>query len=113
MIEFFQFQTGNSYNPRQLALLPQDKFANYDMAKFSERNHYHHFVDACLGGEKTESHFAQTGPMTEAILLGKVAIREPDTLLEWDAINLEFSNYPDANKYLRRKYREGWNVAGF
>lgn len=31
-------------------------------------------VDACLGGEKTESHFAQTGPMTEAILLGTIAI---------------------------------------
>ena len=96
-----------------LALLPQEKFKNYNKPKFAERNHYHHFVDACLGGEKTESHFAQTGPMTEAILLGTVAIREPDTLLEWDAENLKFSNYPDANTYLRRTYREGWNVAGF
>ena len=96
-----------------LVLLPQDKFVNYDMPKFGKRNHYHHFVDACLGGEKTESHFAQSGPMTEAILLGTVAIREPDTKLEWDAKNLKFPNYPDANKYLRRAYRAGWEVAGF
>ena len=47
------------------------------------RNHYHHFVDACLGKAKNESHFGQTGPMTEAILLGTVAIRTPDTVLQW------------------------------
>lgn len=96
-----------------LALLPETKFKDYDKPKFQKRNHYHHFVDACLGGEKTESHFAQTGPMTEAILLGTVAIREPDTLLDWDAVNMKFTNYPEANKYLRRAYRKGWEMAGF
>ncbi len=96
-----------------LALLPQSKYENYSMPKFPERNHYHHFVDACLGGEKTESHFAQTGPMTEAILLGTVAIREPGKVLEWDYEKLTFPNNPDANKYLRRTYRDGWQVAEF
>jgi predicted dehydrogenase len=96
-----------------LALLPQEKFVDYNMPSFEERNHYHHFVDACLGGKKTESHFAQTGPMTEAILLGTVAIQLPDKILEWDAKNLKFPNYPEAEKFLRRKYRDGWNVAGF
>ena len=96
-----------------LVLLPQSKFKNHRIPNFKERNHYHHFVDACLGGEKTESHFAQTGPMTEAILLGTVAIREPEKVLEWDSDNMKFPNYPDANKYLRRTYREGWSVAGF
>jgi predicted dehydrogenase len=96
-----------------LVLLPQNKFENYSMPKFANRNHYHHFADACLGGEKNESHFAQTGPMTEAILLGTVAIRVPDKLLDWDAVNLKFSNYPDANKYLSRTYRKGWQMAGF
>ena len=63
--------------------------------------------------KKTESHFAQTGPMTEAILLGTVAIRKPNTLLESDNKNMKFTNYPDANKYLRRSYRDGWQVAKF
>ena len=58
-------------------LLPEEKFSDVQRPKFPPRNHYHHFVDACLGGEKTESHFAQTGPMTEAIILGTVAIRVP------------------------------------
>lgn len=96
-----------------LVLLPHDKFKDYKIPEFDERNHYHHFVDACLGGENTESHFAQTGPMTEAILLGTVAIRVPDVLLEWDSANLKINNYPEAEKYLRRTYREGWQTAGF
>ncbi len=94
-------------------LLPVNKFSNYKAPDLEVRDHYHHFVDACLGGAKTESHFAQTGPMTEAILLGTVAILVPDKLLEWDAVNMKFPNYPVANKYLRRIYREGWNMAGF
>jgi predicted dehydrogenase len=94
-------------------LLPESEFKNHTIPQLEPANHYASFVVACLGGPKTESHFAQTGPMTEAILLGTVAIRVPDTLLEWDAVNMKFPSYPDANKYLRRSYRDGWNVAGF
>lgn len=96
-----------------LVLLPQSKFKDYKIPNFKDRNHYHHFVDACLGGENTESHFKQTGPMTEAILLGTVAIRVPDELLEWDSENLMVTNNTDANNLIKRDYREGWNVAGF
>jgi hypothetical protein len=96
-----------------LVLLPHDKFKNHKIPNFNERNHYHHFVDACLGGENTESHFAQSGPMTEAILLGTVAARVPDVLLEWDSANLKITNSSEANQLLRRNYREGWQVAGF
>lgn len=93
-------------------LLPESKFKDTSFKKLESRNHYHHFVNACLGGEKTESHFAQSGPMTEAILLGTVAIRVPNQLLQWDAANMKFPNYPEANKFLRRKYRKGWEIKG-
>lgn len=95
-----------------LVLLPHDKFKNHKIPNFGERNHYHHFADACLGSADNESHFAQTGPMTEAILLGTVAIRVPEVLLEWDSSNLMITNSPEANQLIRRNYREGWNVAG-
>jgi predicted dehydrogenase len=94
-------------------LLPEAKFGNVQPPKLPPRNHYHHFVDACLGGEMTESHFAQTGPMTEAILLGTVAIRVPGQKLEWDTARLNVTNYADANRYLRRTYRGGWHVGKF
>jgi predicted dehydrogenase len=92
-------------------LLPQDKFKGHPRPQLPGRNHYHHFADACLGGEKTESHFAQTGPMTEAILLGTVAIRTPGQKLEWDAGPMQFPNYPQAEPLLRRQYRAGWETA--
>lgn len=94
-------------------LLPESKFTDYKMPQFEAGNHYHNFVVACLGGPKTESHFAQSGPMTEAILLGTVAIRVPDKLLEWDTVRMRFPNNPEAEKYLRRSYRKGWKAAGF
>jgi predicted dehydrogenase len=94
-------------------LLPEDRFSKIERPKLPARNHYHHFVDACLGGEMTESHFAQTGPMTEAILLGTVAIRVPGEKLEWDSGRLKVTNHAEANRYLRRSYRAGWHVGRF
>ena len=94
-------------------LLPEEKFAKVERPKLPPRNHYHHFVDACLGGENTESHFAQTGPMTEAILLGTVAIRMPGEKLEWNSARLKVTNHAEANRYLQRSYRGGWHVGKF
>jgi len=93
-------------------LLPKEKFAGRAKPKLEARNHYHHFLDACLGGEMCESHFQQTGPMAEAIILGTVAIRVPDTVLQWDAARLRITNSEAANKLLRRTYRKGWEVPG-
>jgi len=74
-------------------------------------NHWHSFVDAVKGGEKTQANFDYAGPLTEAVLLGTVATRFPQTVLKWDATKLEFDK-KEANYYLRRSYRKGWNVKG-
>jgi predicted dehydrogenase len=91
-------------------LLPEDKFRSLPRPKLPNRNHYHHFVDACLGGEMTESHFGQTGPMTEAILLGTVAVRMPDQQLVWNSSRMKITNSPEAQEFLNRKYRAGWEM---
>jgi hypothetical protein len=91
-------------------LLPEGDFKNVGYPEMEERDHYHHFVDACLGRAKTESPFEQSGPMTEAIILGTVAIRVPNKKLEWDTKNMKLVNSPDSEKYLSRVYREGWQV---
>lgn len=93
-------------------MLPKAKFAGFAKPKVPARNHYHHFLDACLGGEKTESHFVQTGPMAETIILGTVAIREPGTVLQWDAARMRITNSQTADTLLRRSYRKGWEVPG-
>ena len=92
-------------------LLPKDRFSGVDRPSLEARNHYHHFVDACLGHGRTECDFLQTGPMTETILLGTVAVRWPDQWLQWDAEHLKIPNCPAAEAGLRRTYRQGWGVA--
>ncbi len=100
-------------NGKMPTLLPPGKFKSVEAPQLSPRNHYHHFADAIHGLAKNESYFEQTGPMTEAILLGTVAIRTPDTLLSWDSKKMEITNNAAASRLLSRNYRQGWSVAGF
>jgi len=74
-----------------------------------ERNHHQEWLDACKGGPKALSNFDYAGPMTEAVLLGNVALRAGGKIL-WDAANLKVTNLREANRYLRAKYRKGWDV---
>ena len=94
-------------------LYPLDKFKGTAQPKLETRNHYHHYLDAILGSAVNESFFEQTGPMTEAILLGTVAIRTPDEVLYWDPKKLAITNNPVAHGLLKRNYRKGWEVADF
>ncbi len=97
---------------RSYALLhPKSKFEKLAKPKVQGGNHYHLFIDAIRGEGKAESHFGQTGPMTEAILLGTVAIRLAGKKFSWDAAALK-SDLDEANKLLRRDYREGWKTPG-
>jgi predicted dehydrogenase len=91
-------------------LYPSEKFKSLERPKLEPRNHYHHFVDACLGKDKTESDFIATGPLSETVLLGTVAIRLPEIELQWDAAAMKFPNHPAADSLLRRNYRNGWGI---
>ena len=95
---------------RSAILLLEKKFENHSRPKFEPLDHYHQFVGACLGLTQAASHFAQTGPMTESILLGTVACRQPERKLEWSHPGMEFKNDSNANKLLKRSYRAGWQV---
>ncbi len=93
-------------------LLPEEKFANYEIEKSPNGNHYHLFVDACLGGSPTTAHFGYAGPLTEAVLLGVLANRFPGQELHWDAEQATITNFAAAQALLRRKYRTDFEVAG-
>jgi predicted dehydrogenase len=78
--------------------------------------HHQEWVDACKGGKPAGSNFDHAGPLAEAILLGNVALR-PElkekltrTSLLWDGPGFKFTNVPEANKYLRCSYRDGWEL---
>jgi len=75
-------------------------------------DHYHHleFVEACLGsGKLPGSNFSYSGPLTETVLLGNFAIRS-NRRIEWDAVAARCTNLPEANQYVTREYRKGWEL---
>lgn len=74
-----------------------------------ERNHHQEWLDACKGGPKALSNFDYAGPMTEAVLLGNVALRVGKRI-QWDSKNLKVTNVPEANRFLHTEYRNGWTV---
>ena len=93
-------------------LYPVEQFKDFQMPKVEGANHWGEFVNACRGVGKTSTHFGYSGPLTETVLLGGVASRFPQTTLAWDAAALKFPNQPEADQYVRRTYRKGWEVKG-
>jgi predicted dehydrogenase len=53
--------------------------------------------------------FSYAGPMTEAYLLGNIALKV-GRKIEWDPKAFRITNCPEANQYLRREYRKGWEL---
>jgi hypothetical protein len=66
------------------------------------------WVKAFKGGEPTYGNFLLAGPISEAFNLGAVSLRLGGKRLLWDAATMKITNLPDANKYLVREYRKGW-----
>jgi predicted dehydrogenase len=90
------------------SLLPEKTFKDHIIEKVPAVDHYVGWADACRGVGKTTSHFDYAGPLTEAVLLGTVAIRVPGETLTWDAAKLRIPNAPAADALLRKTYRKGW-----
>jgi predicted dehydrogenase len=67
------------------------------------------WVAAMKGGPKAMSNFDYAGPLTEWVVMGNIAVRVPHTELKWDGEAMKFDN-ADANKFLKREYRKGWEL---
>jgi predicted dehydrogenase len=93
-------------------LLPAAQYKDFPMPKVEGDDHWLQFIRACLGEGTTMTSFDYSGPLTEAVLLGSVATRFPKTTLEWNAAKLRFANVREADQFVRRKYRKGWEVKG-
>ncbi len=93
-------------------LIPESKMKEYKLPpKTIPRSPGHHqeWIDACKGGKPPTANFDFSGPITEVLLLGNIAIRTGKKLL-WDGPNMKITNVPEANKYIKRQYRQGWTL---
>lgn len=71
--------------------------------------HHAEWLQACKTGGKTTCDFSYSGPLTEANHLGNVAYRA-GRRIEWDADNMKIPNFPEAERFLTREYRDGWSL---
>ncbi|MCB1061448.1 MAG: Gfo/Idh/MocA family oxidoreductase [Verrucomicrobiae bacterium] len=80
------------------------------IVKADNQNHYHGWVDGCLSGKQPSDGFDYGSMLTEAVLLGNIAVRFKQETLKWDSANLKFTNHEEANRWVTRDYREGWEI---
>ena len=89
-------------------LFPEEKFADFKIEKVPARDHYVTWADACRGEGHTTSLFDYSAVLTEAVLLGTIAIRVPAQTLRWNAVDGTIANNPKANGLLTKPYRKGF-----
>lgn len=82
------------------------------IARAPGENNYREWLAAIEGSvDQGESNFGLAGPMTETILLGVLAQRVPDVVLRWNADQMEVVGRPELNRFIRRNYRDGWEIS--
>lgn len=118
-------------------LLPLSRNEEVKVAQKIERvpngaeGHYAQWVEACIAGygnKELSSPFEIAGPLTETLLIANLAIRGYDlrkprangrgfdypgrnVKLLWDNDNMKVTNFPEANQFVKRQYRQGWTLS--
>jgi predicted dehydrogenase len=106
-VMYSQYDSGNVP-----VLLPKEKFKNYQLPDLKDNDHYLQYVEAVRGNGAASAPFSYSGPLTEMVLLGCLATRFPKTDLKWDTKSLKVTNVEEANQFVRRGPRKGWEVEG-
>ena len=73
--------------------------------------HRPEWIKACKDGkpEDAKAGFEYSGPFTEALLVGNLALRLQKRI-EWDAANMRATNAPEADALIHKRYREGFGI---
>jgi predicted dehydrogenase len=99
-------------NYQKFVLLPEKDFADVKLPEPSlprATSHYAEWITACKGGKPCLADFQYSGWLTETNHLGNVAYRVGKKLT-WDAAKMRATNASDADKFIRREYRKGWEL---
>ena len=100
-------------NPR---LIPEKRMRGYQAPEAPPRRQrdpgelsagIKQWIAGCRGGKHSPGSFLNAGPISEAVNLYGVALRSRQRL-KYDAANMSITNVSEANKYLAREYRKGW-----
>jgi predicted dehydrogenase len=103
---------GGETEKDMFVLLPREKFADLTPPPQSlprTPSHHREWIDACRGQAKTQSPFEYAAVLTEALLLGNVALRTGQPV-EWDAAQMRVTNNSAAEPFVKPEFRKGWSV---
>jgi len=73
-------------------------------------SHEREWMAACRGQATPISSFNHSGPAMELLMLGNVATLFPDQTLEYDPKEGKIVNLQEANRWLSRPRRKGWEL---
>jgi predicted dehydrogenase len=71
--------------------------------------HHKEWLEAIRSGGTTTCNFAYSGALAETVLLGNVAFHAGQEIA-WDDRAGKVANVPQANRFLERDYRKGWEL---
>ena len=98
-------------------LIPESAMRSYrqpaksiDRIPGGQGGHERDWVRACKGGKPASSNFDFSGPLSEMVLMGNLAVRYPNRKLLWDGEQMKVTNDAAADAYVRRQYRPGWTL---
>jgi predicted dehydrogenase len=102
---------------RSPRLVPESRMREYKQPARSipripggQDGHEKDWVRACKDGKPASSNFDFSGPLSEMVLMGNLAVRFPDRRLLWDGEKMQVTNDAAADAYVRRQYRKGWSL---
>lgn len=104
----------NSHNT-EIRLLPVDKFKETNKMRPvtlpASKGHYNDWMLACRGeGPEPLARFEYAATFNEFLMLGDVATRFPETMLEYEPVAGRIRNHAEANAALGYEYRKGWRL---
>ncbi len=75
--------------------------------ELKERNQL--WLAAIRGGAPSPGSFLNAGPISDAVNLGTIALRTGQKV-SFDSANMKITNIAEANRYMYREYRKGWEL---
>ena len=104
-----------SHGANGARIIPEEKMQVYIKSGPAKKTikrvpgHHQDWIDACKGGDPASSNFDYSGPLTEMVLLGVIAVRNSGTKLYWDDQKMEFTKTKTtANELVKPEYHNGW-----
>jgi predicted dehydrogenase len=98
-------------HPGDVHLFPGTLADGAKLPELPEYNHWHQWVDACMGKGTTSAPLEFAGPLTEGVLCGVIGGVVHGKTLRYDSAKQTFDD-ATATAMVRRAYRDGWKVEG-